>query len=125
MEQLQSVVIFLVLVALAFAPWVWRKAQEYDARRKCMTGPEMVAYLMYTEQCRGNRESLEHYERSKHIRGFWLSEAQRRMADWPGQVDRAATDPERIERRKRIAPAYAVPRHRDSKLEPGRTDAAG
>jgi hypothetical protein len=98
MGQLQSIVIFLALVALAFAPWVWRKAREHDARRKCMTGPEMVAYLMYTEQCRGNRESLEHYERSPYIRAYWKGKAEQRMADWT---------------------------RREGKLEHGRTDAAG
>lgn len=33
-----------------------------------------------------------------------------RAREWAAKVDRAATDPERIERRKRIAPALMVDR---------------
>jgi protein-S-isoprenylcysteine O-methyltransferase Ste14 len=83
LENLQSIAILLVLVALAFAPWVWRKAKEADARRKELNGREMVAYLLYAEHCRGDRASLEHYERSAYIRAPWLAEADKRMAGWP------------------------------------------
>jgi hypothetical protein len=31
---------------------------------------------------------------------------------WANKVERAATDPERIEQRKGIAPGFTVPRHR-------------
>lgn len=83
MEQLQSIVIFLVLVALAFTPLVWRRAKQADARRKCMTGREVVAYMLYADHCRGDKACLEHYERSARIRAPWLLEADRRMAGWP------------------------------------------
>lgn len=76
----QSIVILLVLVALAFAPWVVHKALKHDARRRCMNAREAVAYALYFEHCRGNRDSLEHYERSAYIRSFWLAEADRRIA---------------------------------------------
>lgn len=36
-----------------------------------------------------------------------------RARDWAAKVDRAATDPEHIERRKAIAPALIVPRFRE------------
>lgn len=77
----QSIVVLLVLVALAFAPWVMRKALTYDARRKEMDAREAVAYALYFEHCRGNRDSLEHYERSAYIRSYWLTEADRRIAE--------------------------------------------
>lgn len=77
----QSIAILLVLLALAFAPWVVRKALEYDARRREMDARESVAYALYFEHCRGDRSSLEHYERSAYIRSFWLTEADRRIAE--------------------------------------------
>lgn len=86
MWQLQSIVIFLSLCALAAAPWVWRKAQQRDARRREMTGREALAYLLYADHCRGDRASLEHYERSAYIRGWWLVEADKRLAKWSEQA---------------------------------------
>lgn len=83
MTQLQNVVIVLVLLAMALAPEVWRRARERDARDKEMTGPEVVAYMMYAEHCQGDRASLEQYEQSPYLQATWLGMAKRRMARWP------------------------------------------
>lgn len=84
MDQVSSIVALLVLLLLAFSPLVVARVRRREERLlpPVLEGRELVAYLLYVDHCRGDRDALDHYERWPEMREPWLREADRQMTDW-------------------------------------------
>lgn len=97
----QSIVILLVLVALAAAPWFVRKALETDEReRKRVQGireagrlPDLLspvqaaARAMYGEAYGWVPWMMDNYDHSPEVRELWERAAELRIKQWPETAD--------------------------------------
>lgn len=100
MSQLQTMTMLLVLLALACAPVVYRRAQQRDqadaeahrqARRLpvVMTGRQAAGRALYAETYAWADHLLHQYDNDPELRQVWEQAAALRGKVFPGRADAA------------------------------------
>lgn len=83
MSPLQSVVVLLVVVALAFFPLVYRWAARREGASASLSSllpaREAAARHLYGEAVAWRSEAMEDYDRSPRVQATWLREVDRRI----------------------------------------------
>jgi len=82
MNQVQSIIVLLMLIALAFFPMALRWARRRDREEptseplsSVLPAPEALARHLYGEAVGWSREALEDYDHSELLQSEWRREA--------------------------------------------------
>lgn len=93
LQQAQTIVFLLILLALACAPAVWRWARRRDAEPQpaspapadptrvpgVLTPREAVAHHLYGQAVGWERQAMADYDNSLELQNTWWREADRKL----------------------------------------------